>query len=813
MIGRILMGYSINAAYFVHCMKRDMKICLNILLTFSLIVVSFGSFSQTTIYRGKLIDAVSNEPIPYATIVLVSKSSNSILAGTTSIEDGSFEVQSDSVNLYLRISFFSYEELRIEDINTSLNLLDLGVVKMNTSALEIGEVEVTAERSSMEFKLDKRVFNVGRDISSTGMGALELLNNVPSVSVDIEGNIKLRGNAGVQILINGKPSVLSDDPTSALGTITADMIESIEIITNPSAKYDASGTSGILNIILKKDVKKGFNGSISVNTGLPHNHSIGGSINYRAKKVNLFTQFGAGYRSLPNFSENENRNLLNGTAILSTGDAYRNENFYNLTLGSDFYINDWNTITLSGNIAYEIEQQPSETNFSIFDENMLLEAQYTRTESTSALNPKYQYDLQYKKQFKNNKEHTLQFSSLGRYFGKAQESEFINAFSVGSTSNRNQRTEAVFYQLDQTFQLDYVNPFKKNWRVEAGAMYDMNDVGNNYAVYNEEMTGFVVDSAFTNDFEYNQKVLGVYSTGAYEGEKWGLKLGLRIENTDLTTVLINTNETNEQNYSNLFPTVHTSYKVSKKVQFQAGYSKRIFRPRLWDLNPFFNIQNNFNIRTGNPELLPEFGDSYEVTSIFYLKKLTLNASLYYLYTTNVKENITSFEDDISITRPVNVGTNNKVGVELNWKYTANTWFSANGDINYGSFNRVGEYQSQNFNFRGDQWSTKATTRFKIKGDIDFELTGTYESGFKTIQGKVSGFAAADAGLRKKIWKGKGVVNIAVRDIFASRIRETFVNQPTYYLTSLSRRGRFITLGLSYSFGKGEAMSYTGGGHH
>lgn len=778
-----------------------------------LLFMSSLTFAQSKTYTGKILDESSKEAIPYVTVVLVSKTSNSILDGTTTDELGFFQLMGDTTKAFIRITFFNYEEKLIENLATKGSVFDLGEIMLSPTATEIGGVEVTAERSTMEFKLDKRVFNVGTDISSTGMSAMEVLNNVPSVSVDIEGNIKLRGNSGVQILINGKPSVLSDDPASALGTITADMIESIEVITNPSAKYDAGGTSGILNIILKKDEKKGFNGSVSLNTGWPHNHSIGGSINYRTKKLNLFTQFGAGYRSLPRYDENVNSNLMSGLEVRSDGIAYRDENFYNITLGSDYYINEWNTITLSGNLAYEIEQQPSETNISIYDQTSTLISQYQRKETTAALNPKYQYDLQYKKEFKKNKEHTLQFSALGRYFGKAQESEFINSNQFGTNTNRNQKTETSFYQLSQTYQLDYVNPISKKWTLESGAMYDINDVGNDYAVYNEESNGFVVDSSFTNNFEYNQKVLGIYSTGAYESDKWGVKLGVRLENTDLSTVLTTTNEVNNQNFTNLFPTVHTSYKISKKVQFQAGYSRRIFRPRLWDLNPFFNIQNNYNFRTGNPDLLPEFADSYELTSIFYFKKVMLNTSLYYLYTTNVKENITNFENDISITRPENIGINHKVGVEVNWKYTVNKWLSANGDVNYGYFNRLGEFESQNFDFQGDQWSTMAMAKFKIKGGIDFELTGNYESAFKTVQGSVSGFASADAGLRKKLWKGKAVVSLSVRDMFASRIRETVIDQSTYYLYSFSRRGRFITAGFSYSFGKGEAMSYTGGRHH
>jgi outer membrane receptor protein involved in Fe transport len=768
------------------------------------------TFAQTATFKGKVIDESSKDPVAYATVVILSSTTKSVLDGTTTDDTGSFELKTDSSNVSVKITFFNYEEKLIENVQSKPGVVDLGVISLISTSQDIDGVEVSAERSSMEFKLDKRVFNVGKDISSTGMGAMEVLNNVPSVTVDIEGNIKLRGNSGVQILINGKPSVLSDDPANALGTITADMIESIEVITNPSAKYDAGGTSGIINIILKKDERKGFNGSISVNTGVPHNHSIGGSINYRTKKFNLFTQFGAGYRSLPRYQENINRDLVTGRSVLSDGTAYRDENFYNITLGSDFYINKYNTITLSGNFAYEIEQQPSETNIYQYDGSNQLTSQFQRVETTSALNPKYQYDLNYKKEFKDNKEHTLQFSALGRYFGKAQSSDFVNNDIVGTSTIRNQKTETTFFQLSQTLQLDYTNPLSDNWTLESGAMWEMNDVGNDFAVFDEESTGFVIDSNFTNNFEYNQKVLGVYSTGAYENDKWGLKLGLRVENTDLTTRLVVDNQINNQNFTNLFPTVHTSYKFSKKVQLQAGYSRRIFRPRLWDLNPFFNIRNNFNIWTGNPDLLPEFADSYELTSIFYWKKLMLNTSLYYLYKTNVKERVTFFEDDVSITTPVNIGISHKVGVELNWKYTIAKWLTANGDFNYGYFNRIGEFDQQNFDFEGDQWSTRVMTKFKFKHGWDVELTGNYESSFVTVQGKTSGFAFANLGLRKKLWKGKGVVNFAVRDIFASRIRENIIDQADFYLYSFSQRGRFITLGFSYSFGKGEAMTYSGG---
>lgn len=782
-------------------------------LTILFAAIALLAQSQNTYtIKGSVVDGGTNEAIPFATVMMKSSESDNTIGGTTTEDNGSFELESNTKALYIIVRFMGYKDSIIRDIDFQNGAADLGAILLESSVQDIGPVEVQAEKSTMEFKLDKRVYNIGKDISSTGMGALEVLNNVPSVTVDIEGNVSLRGNAGVQILINGKPSVMSDDPSNALGALTADMIESIEIITNPSAKYEAGGTSGIINIILKKEENKGFNGSVSANTGIPHNHSVGASINYRTEKFNFFTQFGGGYRSQPRFEESDNFNRITGTRITSNGEYFRNEQFYNITLGADYYINKYNVITLSGNFAYEIEEQPSESNITFFDSLGNIESQFRRSEITSALNPKWRYELNYNKEFRDNKEHTLQFSSLGRFFGKDLSADFDNEYFVGSSGATDQRTRTDFYQSDFTFKLDYNNPLTEQITLELGSQYDMNDVGNDFQVENFDSV-WTINEDLTNNFIFVQKVLGVYSTAAYENDTWGVKLGARLENTDLDTRLETTNETNSQDYTNFFPTLHTSYKFSKRYSMQAGYSRRIYRPRLWDLNPFFNVRDNLNIRTGNPNLTPVFTDSYEITGIFIFDKFSLNSSVYHLFERDVFEQVSRFEDNVRITTRENLGTNAKTGLEINWKYRVAKWFTAMGDVNYGYFVRRGSFEGQSFDFEGDQWSTQLTMKFDLPADISLELTPQHRSRVLTVQGVNQGQTFIDAGIRKKIWKGKAVVNFAVRDVFASRVRIREVDQPDFYLYSFSQRGRFLTLGFSYSFGKGEAVSYSGGGHH
>ncbi len=765
---------------------------------------------KTTVF-GKLVEAESAQPVPYATVALYVPNTNELITGITSDEEGKFSISTTKTDFYVKISFMGYETKTLTEFTILEGNANLGTISLAPDTQLLNQIVVEGETSKMVFQLDKRVFNVGKDLSTTGGSALDVLNNVPSVNVNIEGEVSLRGSGGVQILINGKPSILADGG-NALGTITADMIESIEVITNPSAKYEASGTSGILNIILKKEEKKGWNGSISANTGIPDNHSIGGSINRRTEKFNLFTQFGAGYRSIPTQNEARSLNLLNGQSILSDGEEFRNETFFNITLGTDYHLNKYNVFTLSGNFAYEIEDQPSETNFSFLNGEQQLISKWRRNETTEATNPKWQYEFNWTKTFKNNEEHTFQVSALGSSFGKDLSSLFIDTTLEGENVDSNQLTATTFQQTDYTFKADYVNPLSENYTIETGALYVINDVGNNFEVQDFVNGEYVDNLDFTNNFEWNQKVLGVYATGAFENEIWGVKAGLRVENTDLQTLLTTTNQSNSQNFTNLFPSLHTSYKASENLSLQAGYSRRIFRPRLWDLNPFFNIRNNFNIRTGNPNLQPEFTDSYELTSIYEIGEASMSSSVYHRYTTDVVERISSFEDNVTYTTPQNIGTNAVVGFETNGKYSPMKWLTFNGNFNYSYFDRKGVFESQNFDFTGNRWSLRLDSKIKLPADIDLELTGDYRSGFETVQGKQSGFAFMNVGLRKKFIEGKVVANLGVRDVFASRIQESFVNQPTFESYNFRQRGRFITFGVSYAFGKGEAMTYSGRRH-
>ena len=761
--------------------------------------------------KGTVLDKDSNQPIEYATVLIADNKTLKPIKGTTTDANGYFSLNTTANNFYIEVSFIGYKKGLFNKPSKTDALIDLKTIYLEQDLESLSEVTIIAEKSTTEFRLDKRVFNVGSDLASSGASALEVLNNVPSVNVDIEGKISLRGSQGVQILINGKPSVLaSGDGNSALGTITADMIEKVEVITNPSAKYDAEGTSGILNIILKKDQKKGLNGSVSLNLGTPDSRSFGLSLNRRTENFNIFSQLGLGKRTFPRYSESSTINITNDTQLTNDGYSEMRERFYNFLLGSDFFLNKNNVMTLSVNYAFEKEDTPGTNDYLRFDGNGNLIDQWQRTELTLADNPKWQYEFKYKKDFENHKDHDLLFSAMGSSFSKDSESDFIDTVALGTNQQNTKEKNLTNYgRLEYTFKLDYTRPFSDKYTLETGVQYFIQDVFNDYEVQNLINSVWVIDPNLTNVFDYNQNVLGLYGTMSYEGETWGLKAGLRAENTDLKTVLKTTNQGRNQNFTNLFPSLHTSYKISEYLSFQAGYSRRINRPSLWDLNPFVVRRDNFNISTGNPDLDPEFTDSYEITSIIKIGKVSLNLGTYYRYTTDVVEEVFSFQDDVSTRLPINIGTNNVTGIEFNGKYSPANWATITADANFNFFKRVGNFQGTSFDFTGDLWSSKVNSKFKLPAGIDFEITGNYRSPFKAVLENRGEEIYADAGIRKKIFKGKAIINLSAQDLFASRKFISSTTQPNFILNRTSFRGRFVTLGLSYGFGKGEAMEFSG----
>ncbi len=780
------------------------RFVLRVFAAYVFLLMTVPASGQVMI-KGKVLENKSKIPVEYATIILKDREGKPV-SGTSASDTGEFGISVSQAPFSIEISFIGFVSRSISSLQVINGEISLGEVLLEQDARTLNELKVQGQRSQTEFHLDKRVFNVGQDLSSTGASALEVLNNVPSVTVNIQGQISLRGSQGVRILINGKPSVLATEGGNALGSITAEMIEKIEVITNPSAKYDAEGTSGIINIVLKKEDKNGVNGSVTFNGGIPNNHSLGFSLNRRSPKLNLFSQVGVGYRTFP--AKYRSVNTSADSEVETSGSSRMNEQFYNLVLGADYHLNKLNMISVSGLFGYEKETQSSDHDFLLRKADVT-ESGWSRNESTKADNPKWQYDLQYQKSFEDDDKHKLLVSATGNFFAKDQHSDFIHQLKEGAASFSDQKAHTDYGEAEYIFKTDYTKPFSKEWTAETGAQYQVNDLSSDFSVQNRLDGNWQADPHLTNIFIMNLDVLAAYATGAYEGKKAGIKAGLRAENTFLDTRLKNTGEKNRQRYLSLFPSVHTSYKFTPVLSVQAGYSRRIYRPGLWELNPFFSIQDNYNVEAGNPLLMPEFTDAYEVTGIYDFSAVSINLGAYHRYTTDAIEEISTVENNVRTTLPANIGTRRGSGLELNAKYTPGSRISLSTDLNYNYFTRNGVYENTVYGFSADQFTSRITSKLKLPAGFDLELTGHYRSGYRTLQGYVSQNAYLDLGARNKLFKGRVVVNLSIRDVLASRFFENTIHQPDFALYSHRRQGRFVTLGISYGFGKGEAMQFSG----
>lgn len=771
-------------------------------------VFSQGSDSGIEV-SGKIVEHNSSLPVEYATIMLFDLNDSSLITGTISDSTGTFKMLTQKNQFYVKVDFIGFQSKTISEFVIQQGKVRLGAIKLMQNQNELGEMTVVAEKSQTVFKTDKRVFNVGQDLISAGGTALDVLNNVPSVDVNIEGAVSLRGNQGVLILINGKPSVLTDG--NSLGTITADMIEQVEIITNPSAKYDAEGTSGIINIILKKTEKKGTNGAVSLNVGIPHNHSLGFSLNHRTEKLNLFTQVGVGYRRF--LSRYSGETLYKDSiprTLYTEGTGEKNEQFYNLILGMDYYINPLNVITISGRLGYEIEDENADLSYNTIQSPDVLLSQISRADLTEAVNPKMEYELTYEKSFESHKKRKFSIDMVSSFFGKDQSSDFVNEVITGSENDLKQRTTTDFYQMSYTARSDYSHPLTDKSMIETGVKYQLNQLVNDYAFYSWQNQAWQNEVNFSNKFDYNQSVYAGYITYDREINKLGVKLGGRVEHTNIQTVLQNTNERNTQDYTDFFPSAHTTYKFSKSFSLQAGYSRRINRPDLWDVNPFFSYRDMYSIRTGNPDLLSEYTHALEVTSMKIWNKTSLNTSLFHRSTSNVVTQVNQTIDDLVVTTYQNVGNSYTTGVEFNGKVESISWMTIMINAYLSHYQRMGIYEDVNFDFSSFFWSGRWTSKFKLPRQIEAEVRIRYRSDYEDVQNVIKARTVMDLGMKKKIHKGKFVLHLTLNDVFNSNRRLEWTQVPDferYY--ERQRVGRRVTLGISYAFGKGEAMEFSG----
>lgn len=774
------------------------------------------------VIKGKIIDKDTESPLEFATITIFNATDSTLVTGGVTDIDGNFEIEVKPGSYWVKLEYIAYQPQTFTDVVVTKDdpVADLGTISFSPAAEVLAEVEVTAEKSSMQLALDKKIFNVGKDLANLGGTASDILDNVPSVTVDIEGNVSLRGSSGVTILVNGQPSTLVGlGNTDGLRQLPANLIERIEVITNPSARYQAEGMVGIINIILKKEQKKGLNGSFDANVGYPNNYGGALNLNYRKNKFNFFTSYGVRYRKRPGTHERY-QTFYDSTFtkyIDQVGTRERGGWSNNLRLGTDVIFNEFNTLTSTFSYQFSDENNTSETKFENYIDSRDNLVDYSRRfEEEAEVENDLEYSLRYRKTFPQEGREfvvNLQYDeSVETEDSDYRELYFNPEGTPADRANDNQRSDNRESQKDWSLQLDYVHPFSEEGKYELGFRGSMRDINNDYLVEELADGEWINLSNLSNNFIYNEDIYAAYAIYGNKVNRFSYQLGLRLEHSEVLTELVQTNEINDRSYTNLFPSAHFTYDFPGNNAVQISYSRRLRRPRFWDLNPFFSFSNPRNIFGGNPNLDPEFTHSFELGHLKYWDGASFSGAVYYRHTDGVIERIRrQVGVDSTLTRPENLSTEDAVGLEFTFSADVKKWWRMDGDANF--FRSITDGSNQDTDFYADTytWFARFNNRVTISKTIDVQMRLNYRAPRKTIQGRNRSITSLDIAISKDIFNDKGTIALSVRDVFNNRRRRyTAFDDGFYEEGNFQWRARVATLTLNYRLNQKKQRGGRGG---
>ncbi|MDN5291066.1 MAG: iron complex outerrane recepter protein [Anaerophaga sp.] len=755
---------------------------------------------------GKVVDAQENIPMEFATVSIFTRDSSLVDGGITNSE-GKFSFELKPGNYYIEIQFVAYQKETINNvtIENRRSEVDLGTIRLEPSTNNLNEVTVRGEKSEMVIGVDRKIFNVGKDLTNTGNSASEILDNIPTVAVDAEGNVSLRGSGGVRMLINGKPSgLVNSGSADALRALPGNMIERVEVITNPSARYEAEGMVGIINIVLKKDERRGVNGSFEGSVAYPERYQFGANVNFRRENINYFFNYGIRYgeREGEGFSNQYFPEATNPFHTSLDRDRNRTGWSNNLRGGADFFINNTTTLTAAGMLDYDRDKNHSDVIYNdYYDNNGQHGELYKKTgryDFEKATEWDVEFSLNLEKIFDpDNKEHKL--NAFAQYIlddetedSEIEEEVLFTGPGIDPDDIIYQTVSNKEKEENYLIQADYVYPFGNDGKFEGGMRGEFRSITNPYEVQNLNESGEWESDTLTNDFSYDEKVAAVYLQGS---NKWGLislQLGLRGEYTGIKTQLKQTDEENERSYFDLFPTIHITYHLNDYNSWQISYSRRINRPHFWHLKPFVGLSDSRNIRKGNPDLEPEYTDAYESGYVYTPGKASYYAGIYYRYTTGVEEQINFVDDnDITISEPRNLAERHAYGAETNVSVEPFKWWNLSGNVNFYRMKTNGTFvpeegEVQDLSSDTWSWDTRINSRMKWENDLSFQTTFFYRGEQKTTQGIRKPFYMMHMSLSKDILKGNGTITLNVRDVLNSRKFRYEIDQPDLISTNQFR---------------------------
>ncbi|MBT7142933.1 MAG: TonB-dependent receptor [Bacteroidetes bacterium] len=761
-----------------------------ILLLLISFTVSFAQQSGNSVISGKVIDYNLNLPIEYANVVLYKQQDSSMVDGTISDSSGTFQLSKIPYGkYYIAANFIGYEKMITPDLelNKETPFIDLKELKIVQAIENIEGVEVVGEKSYVEYKIDKKVVNVSKHVNAAGGTAADVLENVPSVVVDIEGNVSLRGSSNFTVLIDGKPTVMSGN--DLLKQIPANVIENIEIITNPSAKYDPDGTSGIINLVMKKEKRNGFNGIVNLTAATMNKYGGDFQLNLRKEKVNYFIS--ANYNRNTGLAETENyrETYFSDTTsyLMEKTDRKNTQRPWRINLGADYYLSDKNTLTVSGtyggfgyfrefNTKYHLwDDVSSYDDFSISDNIFEIDGVYF----SASVN--FQHDFA-------QDEHKFVVSVSGwQWDGKDIEESNEQTTDFGYTSLgllSKMRSTHNPVRNNLRAKVDYTKPFSKG-KLEAGIQTHITSGTSNFVYENldPDFNDWVFNSQYSNEMLFDRNLYSGYTTFSSQFFGFSYQAGLRVEYTDRLLHQKTTDEKYDVEILKYYPSCHITRQLPANQQVQLSYSRRINRPQPWELNPFPNYSDSYNFSMGNPLLKPEDIDSYEFNYMNRMKKSFLSLGLFYRHTNNTKLyaiDIDEADPNVVFITYKNLDKTYAYGTELMFNYDPYKWLNINLGGNLYKYNIEADIYDQSIDLESTSWDSRLTAAFKISSATRVQLTGVYVSPGIEGQGTKEEYYVANLSVRHDFLERKASVSLNVRDIFATGIYEVETKYEDFY---------------------------------
>lgn len=788
-----------------------MKSPIAVFAFFLLSVINLSAQQGLGSVSGIIVEKITNTPLEFATVIIKSDKDSTQSQGTVTGKKGEFTFIKLAFGDYRIVySFIGFEkvETTVFSLNSKRSKIDLGKLFIAESATMLGDISVTAQRSTFVNSIDRRTFNVGQDVMSKTGSVSELLQNVPSVQVDLDGNVSLRGSDNVMFLINGKPSsLMGTNRAAVLQQMPASSIEKIEVITNPSAKYKPDGTSGIINIVLKKDKSLGLNGQVSVNAGNDNRYNGNFSVNYNPGKLNVFGSYSIRQDERLRYSDDNRIHYISGADTINYTHVVSRDLSRPLShiirTGADYKINTHNSIGIAGSYNYRSFIRHSNDINLWQSTDMTVTKDYDRTRR----DPEFEKDLElssnYVHSFKKEG-HELTVDYTTSFSNEQEDNHFSDIYRVPVTSPTYDNTLIKQGENQSQFSVEYVNPVSENIKIEAGYILesrksDMDFFGEYYDPLSDL---WVKDIVKSNNFIYKENIHVLYGTYEQQIGKLGFLAGIRAEQAFLNANQVTTDTVMKNRYFRIYPSLHISYKLNDLNELQLNYSHRIRRPEGDEMNPFPEYADPYNLRVGNPRLKPadvhsiEFGYQYKKNSTTFL------STIYYRYTYNGMTDITRYiNDTVKLTTRENLTKSGSAGMEL---VLSNT-FGSLGNLNlstnifYNTIDASGLGYATNRSIIA--WSANMSAGINLSKSTVLQITSSYSAENLTPQGRQLPSFVFNTGFKQEFLNRKLVLIATVSDVFNSLKNRTIIDTPELYEKIIRRRSaRIIYLGVTYTFG-------------